>query len=365
MGAAQDRVPWRPTNPDFGPVTDVTGYSTVTWTRLADVFPDIASFVEFWRMIANLLKNYPNVIFEFWNEPTRSGGLTEEEAKLEWFSFVQQAVNALRETGANQLILVQWGYGVAYYPSQPGTYSIISWVNKYFSGLSDPAGNLVVSTHCYRCYDGFGRWPDGHRGYTVEELTEAFTDEFLPVAETYPLIIGEIGANLAASDYNNEITAFRNAFDILGKKDVHYLAFWWFPSGARALLAGGQPNYQPTDAGLQLIQAIQSLTPITPGKGVLECHAYIDTQEIAASVEILGVGTYTTPFSIELDAGNYALNAIYNTQILSEAVTIIEGATTRVNFKFTKAPPPIPLGLVFLFLIGMLGAFAVTKKGGE
>jgi hypothetical protein len=341
MGAAQDPVPWRPTNPDFGPVTDVTGYSTVTWKRLADVFPDIASFVEFWRMIANLLKNYPNVIFEFWNEPHVAPGLTREEAMSEFFSFVQQAVNAVRETGANQLILVQWGYGVAYYPWQPGTYSIIPWVNEYFSKLSDPAGNLVVSTHCYRVYDGFGRWPDGHRGYTVQELTEAFTDEFLPVAETYPLIIGEIGANLGASDYNNEITAFRNAFDILGQKGVHYTAFWWFPQGPRALLSG-QPNYAPTDAGLQLIEAIQSLTPITPGKGVLECHAYIDTQEIAASVEIVGVGTYTTPFSIELDAGNYILNATYEKQMQTKTATITEGTTTRIDFKFTAPAPPTP-----------------------
>jgi len=260
MGGAGDPVPWRPENPDFGPIFDVTGYSSVTWDRLADVIPDIPSFVEFWRMIAEQLRDYPNVIFELWNEPHLASGQDITEGMTEWFNAAQQCIDAIRSVGANQLIIVQWGYGVAYYPWEPETYSAIPWFEEYASKLTDPAGNLVISTHCYRAYDGFGRWQDGHRGYTVEEITEAFTAEFLPIAETYPLIIGEIGAG-GVDEY--DAIALENALDILGQHGVHYTAFWFFPSGVYALLTT-EPNYTPTDTGLAVIRSIEKLTPLPP-----------------------------------------------------------------------------------------------------
>jgi hypothetical protein len=110
------------------------------------------------------------------------------------------------------------------------------------------------------------------------------------------------------------------------------------------------------------ITAIYELMPA--GKGTLECHAYIDAEEVAVPVEIVGVGTYTTPFTVELNVGDYTLNATYDTQTQTKTVAVVEGAITKVDFKFSKAPP-IPLGLAFLFLLGILGAAAIAKKGGE
>jgi hypothetical protein len=197
----------------------------------------------------------------------------------------------------------------------------------------------VVSTHCYRCYDGFGRWPDNHRGYTIAELTEAFTDEFLPVAQTYPLIIGEIGADIGASDYTNEIAAFRNAFDILGQNGVHYLAFWWFPQGPRALLSG-QPNYAPTDAGLQLIQAIQTLPP-PPAEYTLTITAATGGTTSPAP----GSYSYTEGASVTVTAipdpgykfANWLLDGAANTE---NPITITMDTDHTLEAVFEYVPPP-------------------------
>lgn len=362
VGGTYDPVPWRPTNPDVA-MSDVTGYSRVTWARQADVIPDIASFATFWEMIGNLLKNYPNIIFEFWNEPNPAPGQDATQAITDWFNATQQCINAVRSAGAPQLILTQWGYGVAYYPGQPLRYSIIPWVNDYASKLSDPQGNIVISTHCYRPYDGFGRWifTDNHRGYTIADITEAFTDEFLPVAQTYPLIIGEIGANNSASDYANEMTAFRNAFDILGQNGVHYAAFWWFPQGVRALLSG--PNYAPTVAGLQLIQAIQALVSVTVN--------------LTINVNDLTMGTADPiPGTYQITQGNSAqVSAIPSTGYMFdhwELDGVNVGATSPYSVTMDKdhtllavfvAKPPPPPGKRHLTISSTTGGTTTPASG--
>jgi hypothetical protein len=83
--------------------------------------------------------------------------------------------------------------------------------------------------------------------------------------------------------------------------------------------------------------------PPPPGMGTLECHAYIDTTEIKVPVEVVGVGGYTTPFTVNLAPGSYSLNAKYDTQTLTKDVTITEGSVIRVDLKFVK--PTGPLGL--------------------
>lgn len=351
MGGTQDPVPWLPVNADT-PISDVTGFSGVTWAKETDIIPDIASFATFWGTVANLLKNYPNILFEFWNEPV--GVVTAD-----WFNATQQCINAVRNAGANQLILTQWGYGVAYYPGQPLAYSIKPWVDTYASKLIDPSGNIVISTHCYRTYDGFGRWSDGHRGYMVAELTEAFTDEFLQVAQTYPLLIGEISA---VSGDVNDLIAIQNALAILNKNGVHYTLFWFF-TGLQWDLLSGQPNYQPTDAGVALIQAIQDIQvpPPPPNKGRLEVHAFFDATEIVMRVQIEGIGSYDTPFTLDLDPQQYTLKAIYQNQTKTEIVNLSSDQILRVDFRFTSPTPLTSSLLIAAVPVVIIGGYFLLK----
>jgi hypothetical protein len=79
--------------------------------------------------------------------------------------------------------------------------------------------------------------------------------------------------------------------------------------------------------------------PPPPGYGRVECKAYADTTEVSATVEISGVGVYTTPFTADLKPGTYTFKASYDGQTKTQKVTVVEGITETVTFTFAVGPP--------------------------
>jgi len=137
----------------------------------------------------------------------------------------------------------------------------------------------------------------------------------------------------------------------------------WFLDGADA----GKDN--PINILMDKDHALQAaFAEIPPAKGTLDCHAYADTKEVAASVEIVDVGTYTTPFTVDLDPGTYTLKAIYAGQTQERTTTIVEGQTTREDFAFA-APPSLPelalsgiaASVPVLAVTGVVAAQELTK----
>jgi len=78
-----------------------------------------------------------------------------------------------------------------------------------------------------------------------------------------------------------------------------------------------------------------------PTKGSLEVHVFEDGSEVAASVEIIGVGTRSTPFSESLDAGSYDLSVTFKGVVKTDTVVIVASETTRADYKYT-APVSTP-----------------------
>jgi hypothetical protein len=99
-----------------------------------------------------------------------------------------------------------------------------------------------------------------------------------------------------------------------------------------------------------------------PGKGMLACDAFYDSERVAAQVEVVGVGTYTTPFTLELSTGTYTLNATYKEMRLTKRATIVEGQTTTVNFNFTPFVTLFPWLLVLGPLIFGTVSVASSKE---
>jgi len=77
-----------------------------------------------------------------------------------------------------------------------------------------------------------------------------------------------------------------------------------------------------------------------PGEGGLEVHAFMDDTEVEASLEIVGVGTYTTPIIVYLPVGTYTLRCTYNDQTQEREVTLEEGVTIKEDFYFTTPTAP-------------------------
>lgn len=150
--------------------------------------------LKFWREVAAQYKNHPAVLFELFNEAHsltwevwRNGGLVTDKVKpkadvvvenqeaLKTFNAVgmQQLVDAVRETGAKNIVIVgglDWSYDLG------------GILNGF--AIDDPSGNGVMySTHVYP-------WKSG------------WQEKFLEAAKKYPLFVGEVGCPEKWSDFS-------------------------------------------------------------------------------------------------------------------------------------------------------------------
>jgi endoglucanase len=95
-----------------------------------------AAFADFWGKLAALYKNNPNVLYGLMNEPH---DLTN--GAQQWFDAAQVAMTAIRNAGANNLVLVP-GYnwtGAANWPND----------SALMANIQDPANNFAFEVHEY------------------------------------------------------------------------------------------------------------------------------------------------------------------------------------------------------------------------
>lgn len=152
---------------------------------------------DFWKEAASIYKNHPAVLFDLMNEPHgtswevwRNGGfvaekqkegdedafLSEEDKKKNARGFesigMQALVDAVRETGAQNIVIVG---GLDY------AYDLSGILNGF--AVDDHGGNGVMySTHVYP-------WKSN------------WQKSFLNVAEKYPILVGEVGADAKKMDF--------------------------------------------------------------------------------------------------------------------------------------------------------------------
>jgi endoglucanase len=203
--------------------------------------------VDFWKEAATKYKNHPAVIFDVFNEPYniswkvwRDGGLVEdkngtysgpdevaflneEEKQVKGFKSVgmQALVNAIRDTGAKNIIIIG---GLDY------AYDLSGMAQGYT--IDEKGGNgMMLSTHIYaqkRDYPG----------------------KVLIMADKYPIFVGEFGANtkkfdfMPAASQEDAETWMPKIFGFMQKHNMHYTAWSFHPSAGPVMLQGW--NYAPT-----------------------------------------------------------------------------------------------------------------------
>ncbi len=212
----------------------------------------ISDFVNLWSSTANELKAYPNVLFNFWDEPAPSGPYGASD----WFSASQQCINAIRAVGSTNLIVIQWCLGIADHFN--GFVGDMSWVTTY--PLTDSSDNLVYSTHFYTHPDNWYNYPAGKFASSNAEITQVLTDCLvLQTAALHPVFIDAIGCDLYASDLSTEYTWFNNTLGLLNQDGIGYAVFCappWNSNTEWGLVMAGQPNYTPNQAGQILKQQL-------------------------------------------------------------------------------------------------------------
>jgi hypothetical protein len=191
--------------------------------------------VEFWQDAAARYKNNPAVLFDMFNEPTgisweqwRNGGdisVKQKDKKLPPLIVkspgMQGILDAIRATGAKNVV-VAGGVGYAY--DLGGLLEV--------GALDDKGGNGVVyATHFYNWHGGW----ESH---------------FLKVAEKYPVLVGEFGADvkkmsfIPASKQEDPYTWSPDALAMIQQYQLSWTAFCLHPKSTPRLINSW--DYDPT-----------------------------------------------------------------------------------------------------------------------
>jgi aryl-phospho-beta-D-glucosidase BglC (GH1 family) len=252
-GGGQDPLPYPPYQTSQGASSVITSKQ---------------DFVNWWADVANQLKGYPNVMFEIWNEPTGNGNAAQE-----FFGVQQQVINAIRGTGAQNLILAQWDMG-SWTDLDYGGGSTMDWISQ--ANLVDPLNNLVYVTHLYREYGQTGiystsasqsKWGTNH-AYDYNELKRAFQAEKIDwVLNTLnkPMFVTETGANMdhGGNEANYEQQALTNELKIFNEWGINYIVHWFREIGIFRLHTGA-PNFTPTAGGAITKAALLAQQTVQP-----------------------------------------------------------------------------------------------------
>ena len=129
-------------------ILDVHNYAKYQGARIGSEAVPVAAFADLWRRLALEFKDDDRVVFGLMNEPNAIGA-------KEWAGAAQAALDAIRATGAGNLVLV------------PGTAwtGAHSWSGSGYGGVSnatalqdlrDPGDRIAIEVHQYldRDYSG-------------------------------------------------------------------------------------------------------------------------------------------------------------------------------------------------------------------
>ncbi|XP_054290757.1 endoglucanase-like [Macrosteles quadrilineatus] len=171
--------------------------------------PDRLNAPTFWKSVANEFKNDNGVIFDLFNEPFPEKVMNDKSKAWQcWrdggnactgFAYevagMQELVNAVRSTGAKNLVMVGG----------------IAWANDLSQWLTykpnDEANNMAAAWHSY-----------DHNACNNQNCWESTV---APIAEQYPVIVGEIGEHGCTHNYIDKLLKW------LDSKNINYIAWVW------------------------------------------------------------------------------------------------------------------------------------------
>lgn len=206
-----------------------------------DIIANEQEFVDYWLTVAQELKDYPNVIYEIWNE---AGGSVQNNvsARNHYFDVVVNVTKTIRQV-TDQLCIVQWGFGAG-----PG-FPLQFWLSDLKNDWMDANNltNVAYVTHLYNeMYGGGGSSYD-----QVKIQLQSDGIEWAISTLQVPLVITETSA------YSGYEQAWNNTLAILNEWGVNYVGWWWRQTGY-ALIRNDMPWIpEPTLIGQMLINGMK------------------------------------------------------------------------------------------------------------
>lgn len=174
----------------------------------------------FWTQMANDLKSYPNVIFEAWNEPQDSNA-DNTPVPAGYKTYLSTMYNAIRATGATNLIFMQWRLG--WYPNGWG--NNLDWAGVINTTLGGNPSNVVYTTHWYYYA------PSDNSSYwtlNANTIRTAIQNAVAGMGVNAPLVVNEAGSTLYYSpNVNNDYSWWNSICTIAKSLGIGLTLYYW------------------------------------------------------------------------------------------------------------------------------------------
>jgi len=157
-----------------------------------------SAFASLWSGLAMTFKDNDHVIFGLMNEP-RGGGTISTEA---WLSDAQGAMDAIRDTGATNLVLVSGNYYTGAWSWTTGA-GLGTANSQVMGAIHDSANNFAFEVHQY--FDGHYSGNSGNISHDPVATLSAFT-AWLDV-EAQEVVHGEVEARDGSGEVERGVRA--------------------------------------------------------------------------------------------------------------------------------------------------------------
>ncbi|MEA9752171.1 glycoside hydrolase family 5 protein [Xanthomonas campestris pv. raphani] len=198
-------------------ILDLHNYAKYNGKRIGTDEVPPAALADLWRRLALEFKDDKQVIFGLMNEPN---GISSTD----WAAAAQAAINTIRKTGANNLILVP---GTAYTGAHSWRSTSYGVSNaKALQILKDPGNNLAFEAHQYLDGDYSGTKPECTSATVGADKLRGFTDWLRENKQKG--FLGEFGTanNAVCND------ALKGMLSYMEKNSDVWLGWTWWAAGA-------------------------------------------------------------------------------------------------------------------------------------
>jgi hypothetical protein len=193
------------------------------------ISPDeMKAWQVWWTNVANRLGNYPNLIFEMWNEPDDGTVTADSSVAQAFFNYSIQSYKAIRATGVANLVFIQWHAGFS------PTGADLTWIPQLYNQLKDSLKrdpvNVAFTAHPYRR----GPVPNLQWATTYSGVQSQLNQpNMIPATRSngvdVPLVFNEMGVMRDPSVYNNDFFPEAQQLESNLSFDLKFhneLAFW-------------------------------------------------------------------------------------------------------------------------------------------
>ena len=164
---------------------------------------EMTAWQMWWTSVVNTIGQYPNVIFEMWNEPDDGSNTAASLEAMAYFNYTIEMYETIRAAGSMNLIFMQWHASLI-----PGV-TELDWVPQLYNQLKDSVGstpiNVAFTAHPYRRapYPNL-EWSTSYTGVRAQLNLPNMIPATRSNGIDVPLVFNEMGVMADPSIYSND-----------------------------------------------------------------------------------------------------------------------------------------------------------------